>query len=538
MRRSVFINEDDAHFYSCHKADDMSEEGLRSLVDYYAKDTQVAGVLFCCSMQKALFDSESREPLYEGYDPDGGPNQPILELLDPNHREVIPGDHARNWIHNLWLLNRGRHINHLQIWLDRCRHHRIEGWLTIRMNDAHGLKEYAQRQSGEGDYADWCLLCQSKFWKEHPELRRAPYRWERSWEGAYDYAHEAVRNHYLSFIKEVCGKFDMDGLELDWMRWGMNFKPGHEASGRVILTAFVAEVRKLADACAKRVGHPVRLSVRVPAEPRVGWNLGYDAPAWVRQGFVDQVVIGSFGGCSNFDVCVEEWRLLTDNRARLLVQAGGAYQPYPYFKGPLLGHDDLQRGVCANALNRGADGVYLFNDCYRESGDREEFKRLIQEIGDLRTLDTAPRRHCTAFSGMGAAGGPVGATLPIPLTSPQHGYDFGRMEDNISVRIFTGQVPSKGSAVLHLGFSPDTPPLKAGQMVVRLNTAILAATGDSAKSALEVNVINWCKPMSEIGQILRYEIPLSLLFPDSNLVEFVPPKVAGELRWAEISFNV
>jgi hypothetical protein len=535
--RTIWLNEDDAHFYSCHPAEDMTKAGLQRLVDYYASDTQVAGLLFCCSMQKALFASKTREPLYAGYDPAGGPDQPLFRQLAAKYREIIPGDHARNWIHNLWLLEEKRGINHLQVWLDRCRHHGIPGWLTMRMNDAHGLKEYVQRQSGDSDYDGWCLLCPSTFWKEHPELRRAPYRWERSWEAAYDYAQEAVRAHYLTFIREICGRFDMDGFELDWMRWGMNFKPGHEAAGRAILTAFVCEVRKLTDACAARVGHPVKLGVRVPAEPRVGWSLGYDTPAWVRQGLVDQVVIGSFGGCANFDVSVEEWRLLTDNRARLIVQAGGAYQPYPYFPGPLLGHDDLQRGVCANALGRGADGVYLFNDCYRESSDPAAFKGMLQTIGDLTTLSAAPRRHGPAFAGMNAAGDPIGAALPIPLTCPQHGYDFGRMEDNISVRLFTGPVPPRGTAVLHLGFSPDTPMLAADALTVRLNTMPLRPLAERAQSALEVNVIRWCKPMSGIGQMLRYEVPLAFLVADRNLVEFVPPKVPGELRWAEISFG-
>jgi len=537
VKRSIFINEDDAHFYSCHPAEDMTVEGLERLVDYYAEDTQVAGVLFCCGMQKALFDSKTREPLYEGYDPDGGPNQPILELLDEKHREIIPGDHARNWIHNLWLLNRGRMIDHLQVWLDRCRHHGIEAWLTMRMNDAHGLKEYAQRLSGEDGYDGWLLLCPSKFWKEHPEFRRAPYRWERSWEGAYDYAHEAVRAHYLSFIGEVCERFDMDGLELDWMRWGMNFKPGHENAGRAILTDFMRQVRKMADAAAARLGHPVRIGVRTPAEPAVGWSLGYDAPGWVREGLVDQLVLGSFGGNSNFDVKVEEWRLLTDNKARLIVQAGGAYQPYPHFPGPLTGHDSLQRGVCANALHRGAEGVYLFNDCYRESRNQEEFKKVLQTIGDLSTLAKASRRQCTAYSGMSAAGEPIGATLPIPLKSPRHGFDFGRMEDNVSVRIFTGPVPQKGSAVLHLGFSKDARPLDADELAVRINTFLIKPCLSEVESALEANEIGWCEPMSGIGRMLRYDVPVDLLFPDGNLIEFVPPEIPGELRWAEISIE-
>ncbi len=536
MKKSIFINEDDAHFYSTHPAEDMTVEGLERLVDYYANDTQVAGVLFCCCMQKALFDSKTREPLYEGYEPDGGADQPILALLNEKHREIIPGDHGRNWIHNLWLLNRGRKINHLQIWLDRSRHHGIEAWLTMRMNDAHGLKEYVQRQSGEGIYDNWYFLCQSKFWKEHPEFRRAPYRWERSWEGAYDFSCEAVQNHYLSLIKEISETYDMDGFELDWMRWGMNFKPGHENAGRKIITALVVEVRRLLDISAKRLGHPVKLGVRVPAEPRVGWSLGYDAPGWVRSGLVDQLVLGSFGGCANFDVNIEEWRLLTNSKARLIVQAGEAYQPYPYFNGPLVSHGDLQRGTCANALNRGADGIYLFNDCYKESESPAEFKKVLRTIGDLSTLAKVRRRQCTAFAGMSAAGDPVGAALPVPLTSPQHGYDFGRMEDNISIRIFTGPVPENGIGLLHLGFSTGTPLLSAEQLTVRLNTIPLHESSSTELSALEINTIKWCKPMSGIGLILRYDVPLSLLLPDSNLVEFVPPKVPGELIWGEISF--
>lgn len=75
-------------------------------------------------------------------------------------------------------------------------------------------------------------------------------------------------------------------------------------------------------------------------------------------------------------------------------------------------------------------------------------------------------------------------------------------------------------------------------MTVRLNTIPLQPAPAFAKSALGINTIKWCKPMSEIGQILRYEIPLHLLFPDSNLVEFIPPKVPGELRWADADYQL
>jgi hypothetical protein len=111
------------------------------------------------------------------------------------------------------------------------------------------------------------------------------------------------------------------------------------------------------------------------------------------------------------------------------------------------------------------------------------------------------------------------------------------MEDTISVRLFTGPVPRQGTAVLHLGFSPAVPPLDAARLAVRLNTVPLEATVANVPSAVEANVIDWCTPLKGIGQILRYAIPLTSVLPDANLVELLPPKVAGELLWAEISIQ-
>ncbi|MEI6424686.1 MAG: hypothetical protein WCP55_20890 [Lentisphaerota bacterium] len=49
-------------------------------------------------------------------------------------------------------------LDRYQIWIDRCRHHGVEGWLTMRMNDCHGLQEYRQRmEEGTGDYRGWAL---------------------------------------------------------------------------------------------------------------------------------------------------------------------------------------------------------------------------------------------------------------------------------------------------------------------------------------------------------------------------------------------
>lgn len=74
-------------------------------------------------------------------------------------------------------------------------------------------------------------------------MQRAPYRYEHSWEGSYNYLVPEVYEHHLKLVREILSKWDMDGLELDWMRWAMHFPPGGELEGRQVLTRFVRDGR-------------------------------------------------------------------------------------------------------------------------------------------------------------------------------------------------------------------------------------------------------------------------------------------------------
>lgn len=531
---TIFVNEDDAHFYSCHPTSDMTVGGLEQLVDYYAQNTQVGGVLFCTNLQKALFDSKAWEPLYADYDPQGGPDQPCLQLLSERHKQLTEGDHGANWVHNLWTLNRARGIDHHSVWLERCRHHGIEGWLTMRMNDCHGLKEFAQTQAGIAKFDQWLMLCASKHWQGNPQLRRAPWRWECSWEGAYDYSHKEVRDHHMSLIIELCERFDMHGLELDWMRWGMVFAPGKESAGRALLNDFVREVRSHLDACAKRVGHPVRLGVRVPAEPQEALANGFDVPAWVRNGYVDQVTLSGFFGLANFDFPIELWRLILGDEVRILTHGAGVTTPYPEFNDATQ-HLDFHHGSAASALQRGSQGIYLFNECYTESSRPAELKTMLQTIGSIDTVQKVTRRHPVTFPAHRAPGDSSRTILPITLTPHAIGGDMGRMEHNISLRIHIGPKPQTGKATLLLGFSTDTPQLDPSTIQARINGQLIHTIDDRPASGLEVNTMRRPKPTDpSVGSYLAYDLPLDLLQDDTNVIEFLPPEIDGSLTWAEI----
>ena len=135
--------------------------------------------------------------------------------------------------------------------IQRCRHHGIAPWISIRMNDVH-----------YNDNLDHPF--HSPFWRK-PELFRDghPGYFAR----ALDYAHAEVRDHYLALITETLERYDIAGLELDFMREPYLFSMGREPEGRQILTGWLREIRTLAKAAAKRRGHAVMLGVRVPSSP-------------------------------------------------------------------------------------------------------------------------------------------------------------------------------------------------------------------------------------------------------------------------------
>ncbi len=533
MDRKLFINEDDSHFTSCHPREDMTREGIERLADFYCQDTQVGGVLFCVNYQKALYKSAVWEYVCDGYDPAGPDDQSFLR-----HVDLSTGGHGRHMLDNMLALD-AQGLDRHQIWIDRCRHHEVKGWLTMRMNDCHGLQEYRQRvEEGTGDYRGWALLFPSEFWKAHPEWRRATYREERSMEGAFDFGLAEVREHHLKLVAEVLEKWDMDGIELDWLRWGMHFRPGSEAGGRAILTRFMEEVRALVCQAERRRGHPVQLGVRIPAEFEVCEALGYDPMAWADRKLMDQVTLSSFGGMSLGYAPIALWRRVLGDDIRLLAHCCGVQAPYMALGlTGLIGHDNLLRGEAASLLNRGADGLYFFNSCYAESSHPDAFKKQLQTLGAAETLRGQRRSHLPGH-GVAAPGVPARGQLPVPLANPSVGYDYARLESSITLRLDTGFKPEPDATVtLYLGFSEIIEPDERCE--VRINGHVLARVVDTGGAVLLANQIERCVATlaKAIPFMLAYRVPASLLKSGENVFELISFSGEAELRWVEVVIN-
>jgi hypothetical protein len=522
MKR-LYINEDNASFYDCRPQKDMSVEGLEGLVDLYASGASVAGVFFNVNVQRALFDSQVWEPLYYGYDPDGPDDQPGLAFLSPEGRSLTPDKRGRWWVHNLWLLkNRG--IDHPKVWLDRCRHHGLEGWLTMRMNDCH-----------HNPHPEAFWHC--SFWKERPDLHRARHRDEGWFETAFDYGKAEVVEHHLALLRELCGRYDMHGIELDWMRWVKHFAPGGEAAGRQILTNFMREARQLTENAAQRLGHPVQLAVRLPTLPQSAWAWGYDVSTWAAEGLIDLVTLAPFLEQSCFEFDIPLWRAILGSKVRILAQPDASMHVWPNSgsAGKIRDYNLLFASAAA-ALQDGADGTYLFNECYRanphDGTERSQpgiLKRMLDHAGDLERLRDHPRRQAVSYHQVPGPGMAIPCVLPIALRREEDWYDLGRFRAPITLRLPLGPKPNSAKVTLRLGLDADAEACEGAGFQVWINSAAIPASTN--ESSVEKLVIF----PKVVAKVLEYAVPLSLLLEGINIVEVLPPAHAGRLVWAEFA---
>ena len=228
-------------------------------IDRYVDGIAGAGVtVFLCNSnaRRTNYRSQVWDAFWDGYDPVGPDDQPFLA---PIPRSQVAA--YRKGIGNMLAVHQ-EGIDYPARVIQRCRHDGMSPWITLRMNDCHENDIPAHPFHGS-------------FWIKNPQLRR------KNCSGYFatclDYANPEVRDFYMSLIVETLDRYDIDGLELDFMREPYVFSADKEREGAPILTGWMREVRKrTTDAAAKR-GHPVRLGVRVPSRPEVAVAMGLDA---------------------------------------------------------------------------------------------------------------------------------------------------------------------------------------------------------------------------------------------------------------------
>jgi len=496
------FNQDSSEFFFTHGADEISA----GAVDAYIDKLVAAGVgtfVSCLNAMRANSASKVWETDWHGYDPAGADNQPVLRHLSA---ASLPGTRKR--------LDSAKRLAEMGVdfhtqALARCRHHGMGAWISVRMNDVHDCVA-----------VDSPLL--STFFKAQREAKnlRAPHRHAGWWPAhGLEWERPEVQAHYFQFVQEQLASRDIDGLELDWMRFVFHFRPGRELAGGRAITAWMQRVRVECAKAAQRLGHPVMLGVRVPSRPETARRCGLDGVAWACSGLIDLLVPTPFWATTDFDIPMVEWRrLVTGTEVRL---AGGLeirYQPVPNGPATMM-TPELAAGAAMNGLHGGADAVYLFN--YFPSGHSlakdwgwVNIKAVFRAMQTAVNLERLARTHAITFHDVRAPGEAANAALPGVDTRQDFQWPPG-----CAFRVQSGPKPG-GHRRVELLLELAAAPAASSEIQVYLNSQLLTLNGTTPE------------------KIMRYPVSTLSIEDEAQVVELVAgPDVKFQVLRVELSFS-
>ena len=391
-----------------------------------------------------------------------------------------------------------------------CRKHDVECFFSMRMNDTH-----------DGNGADYAplVLATSRLKRDHPEwLLGTPEHTPRyaRWT-AVDYGRPEIRDLAFRYVEEVCTRYDIDGVELDFLRHAAFFAAparGEHATADDLaaMTGLLRQIRTMADEAGARRGRPILVAVRVPDSLEYARAIGLDLEAWLGGGLVDLLVTTSYIQLNPWEYSValgrrhgvkvyaslDECRFadVDARRERMTVEA--------------------YRARAAAAWSAGVDGVYLFNHFDMRSP-------LWNELGDRRRLATLDKDYFASYRGPGGEPFPRRAFQNLPTLSPSAPLTLeAGWATSVDLSLgdeFAADAPRRPAAMLRLALPGIT---AADQVVVTCNGT--AVTGGK--------ILPGPRPWLEIP------VDAALLRPRRNVVALAPAAGSPVTTWADLGLRV
>ena len=291
----------------------------------------------------------------------------------------------------------------LRLVIEASRKQGIEVFWSMRMNDIHDNAKH------ESEIAQWKKDHRHVLMGRPEDKERFPPEDPRHIWTFVNYARPEVRDLMVATFKEVLAGYDVDGVDLDFLRHPAFFpetrlfqpvtRPHLE-----MMTELVGRIRGEVLAASRRRGRPVLMSVRVLPTLAQNRHFGFDIQEWVRRGYLDLIVVG--GGYDPFTmpakdvidrgdqwevpvyVCLSSSGFVHSMAGRRFYSTDadqwGQSQPEASEEVALRGW----RAAAANAWLAGAKGIMTFNLFPRHPDSRATrmARRVWKEIGDPETL--------------------------------------------------------------------------------------------------------------------------------------------------------
>ena len=367
QRRVIFNNDGDDLF---HLAGPATAEKFLSVRTDHAAGTMVDSVYY--------FSRRPISPLYTG----AVKGEPLAGRLR---------DLARQGTDDLRLV------------VEASRKQGIEVFWSMRMNDIHDNAKH------ESEIAQWKRDHRHLLMGRPADKERFPSSDPRNVWTFVDYAHPEVRDLMVETFREVLAGYDVDGVDLDFLRHPAFFpetrlfQPVTEPHVEM-MTEMVGRIRAEVLAASRRKGRPILMSARVLPTLKQNRRFGFDVEQWARRGYLDLIVVG--GGYDPFTMPAKDmidrgnqWGVpvyvcLSSSGFEHAIGGQRFYSTDADQWGQTQPDADEEvalkvwRAAAANAWLAGAKGIMTFNLFPRHPESRATgmARRVWKEIGDPGTL--------------------------------------------------------------------------------------------------------------------------------------------------------
>ena len=391
----------------------------------------------------------------------------------------------------------------LQIVIDFAHENDMELFASVRMNDSH----------------DSFIPGGVTLWKkEHPEFLvdsgEVPKDKDSHPLGLYviaqDFTHQEVRDRKFEIIEEICRRYDIDGINLNYIRHPVFFSNtmrGEPVTTEEIeiMTRFMRRIRKFTDEQGVRRGRPILVATIVPDNFQLGKNVGLDIETWIKEDLIDIVIPGL--GYAPFSLPVSDF-------TEMAQQYGVRVYPCINRKAPQHVPDEAVsegfRGVATNWYRVGADGIFFWNLGtpfeYKYGQElitiRNRYYAALPELGEAETLIGKDKLFCVD-DGVLNYYQHVSSQRPLPIQLTQEfqqisfevGDDVQAAEKQGRISQLTLNLLFRGPAQeqdLHLRF--NSKPLQTGEIFARdaeeleINYRLSTAQVKLGKNVLEVSL--------------------------------------------------
>lgn len=484
LQQGLIYNQDVTQFFGTPINLDDIDGGheIDLLVDQIAS-AGVKTLMWNTNDQKTSYHSDTWLSIWEdekqNYDPKGGNTQPFLEPIPELNGERADYHHV---VHNGWALDK-QGVDHVARFIIRSRCRGMSPWVSIRMNDVHNNEKMEHP-------------FHANFWRAEERWRGGslPY-----FERGLDWRRDDVRDKYFDLVVETLKRYDIDGLELDFMREPYLFSDGQEFDGALLLTGWLRKVHKLLDETAAERGHSIALGVRVPSRFAVAQGWGLNVVEWAKAGLVNLVVVTPRWATLEFDMPMADWKALLGSTGVTL--AGGLevrYQPVERDPENLVTHLVTPAeaiGAATTVLTGGSDAVYLYNYSLNFADSRLwsscVFQNTLKAMNSLQDMMKLTRTH---------------ALTPPDVFGPHEVYKF--------------PLPVVGTNLsFNLPSGPD--PGANAQVSLELTASILPAMRELPSVKINGVDAKWLSTNTSSVVTLNYMLPSAALMNQRALVEVV-----------------